>query len=353
MPGPSPSPQSRADQIRAFQAELGALEAEGVAALDPVQRAAVGAHHAALLDRLDRDPGADTGTSLRQLSLGLKLATLIGTVATAAAVVFFVRQFWGGLPTAGQLALGLAAVLVPLGIAELAAHRGRSLYLGHLFLVVASAGFVVNLLLLHRIFNLPSGPHPWLAFAVFALLLAYRFEHRLLLLGGLLAGASWLASSLYALLGGWYQDFPSLPETMLLPALLLLALPTVLGHQRHPAFSEVYRALGVLLAGLVCVVISVEGALSLLPFGRRGAEIIYTLAGFTLGIGAVIVGVRRDWRQTTNAGTVLALALMVVTAADWWWTLLPRWAFFLVLGALAVASMAGLKRLRALAVAGA
>lgn len=353
MADPFLGPQARADQVRAFRAELAALEAEGITPLDPERLAQVESHHAAVLSRLAREAGADTTDSLRQLSLGLKLATLIGTLATTAAVVFFVTQFWGRLPTAGQLALGVAAVLVPLAIAELAARWEQARYFSHLFLVVSAAGFAVNLLLLHRVLNLPAAPHPWLAFAVFTLLLAYRFQHRVLLLGGLLAGALWLASSLYALLGGWYQDFPSLPETILVPALLILALPVVLPHRRHPAFSEVYRALGVLLAGLVCAIISVEGTLSLLPFGRRGAEIAYTLMGFSLGIGAVVMGVRRDWRQTTNAGTALAIVLMVVKAVDWWWTLLPQWLFFLVLGALALASMAGLKRLRTLALAGA
>jgi hypothetical protein len=41
--------------------------------------------------------------------------------------------------------------------------------------------------------------------------------------------------------------------------------------------------------------------------------------------------------------------LMLVKAADWWWDLLPAWLFFLVLGGLALLSIAGLKRLRAAA----
>lgn len=349
MPDPSPTPQARADQIRAFQAELEVLRAEGVVVLDPVQHEVVGAHHRQVLTRLAHEQGADTSESLQQLSLGLRLATLLGAAALTAAVVFFVLRFWSELPTAGQLALGMAAPLVPLLIAELAVRRERTGYLGQLFAVVASAGFLVNLVLLQRTLNLPESAHPVLAFSFFALVLAYRFGNRIVLAAGLLAAMYWVAGSLYSLTGGWYTDFPMLPETILVPALLVLVLPSVLPHDRQPGFSEAYRVVGLLVVGLVAAVLSVDGSLSLLPFGRRGGEIAYTLGGFTLAIGALVIGVRRGWRHTTNAGTALTLVLMLVKAADWWWSLLPAWLFFLVLGALALASIAGLKRLRTLA----
>lgn len=349
MPDPSLTPQARADQVRAFQAELEALDAEGVATLGADQRAAVEAHHRELLTRLAREQGADTSESLQQLSLGLRLATLIGALALTAAVVFFVLRFWGTMPTAGQLALGIAAPLLPLGLAEIAVRRERTVYLGHLFAVVATAGFLVNLVLLQRTLNLPDSPHPLLAVCCFALVLAYRFGNRIVLAAGLLAAMYWVASSLYSLTGGWYTDFPMLPETILVPALLVLVLPAVLPHDRQPGFSEAYRVVGLLATGLVVAVLSVDGSLTLLPFGRRGGEIAYTLAGFTLAIGALVVGVRRGWRHTTNAGTALTILLMMVKAVDWWWTLMPAWLFFLVLGVLALASISGLKHLRALA----
>lgn len=349
MPDPSLSPQERADQIRAFQAELAALDAAGIATLAEGQRHAIAVYHRDLLTRLAREQGADTSESLQQLSLGLRLATLIGAAALTAAVVFFVLQFWGGLPTAGQLALGMAAPLLPLLTAELAVRRERTVYLGHLFAVVASAGCFVNLAVLQRILNLPDTPHPVLAFALFTLVLAYRFGNRIVLAAGLLAAVYWVASSLYSLTGGWYTDFPRLPETILVPAILVLVLPSVLPHDRQPGFSEAYRVVGLLVVGLVAAVLSVDGSLSLLPFGRRGGEIAYTLAGFTLAIGALVVGVRRGWRHTTHVGTALTLVLMLVKAADWWWQLMPAWLFFLVLGVLALASIAGLKRLRDLA----
>ncbi|MCL4867064.1 MAG: DUF2157 domain-containing protein [Gemmatimonadales bacterium] len=349
MSDASGAPQARADQIRAFQAELQLLEGEGLLALDPATADRLRAHHAQVLARLAADADVDTTASMHQLSLGLRLATMLGTVALSAAVVLFVLRVWGHLPTAAQLGLALAAPLVPLGIAELAARRERSLYVASLFAMVAVAGFAANLAVIHQVLNLPDNPHPALAVGGVALLLAYRYDILVLLATGLGAVGWWVAASLYSLLGGWFPDFPALPETIAVPALVVLLLPAVVHHRSHPRFNEVYRAFAIVVLGIIASGISLNGELSLLPFGRRGAEMAYTLGGLTLGIGAMIAGVRRGWHQSVRAGAGVALLLMLVKAVDWWWDLLPAWLFFLVLGALALASIVGLRRLRAAA----
>ena len=351
MADESGAPQARADQIRAFQAELRELEHDGVLSLDEVQHARLLDHHASVVSRLAADADVDTSVSMHQLSLGLRLATMLGTVALSAATVLFVVRFWGHLPTAAQLALALAAPLVPLAIAELAARRERSLYIASLFAAVAVAGFGANLAVVHQVLNLPDSPHPVLAVGGMALLLAYRYDILLLLVGGLSAVAWWVAGSLYSLFGGWFGDFPALPETLLVPTAIVLLLPAVVHHRTHPRFSEVYRAMAIAVLGIIAAIIALNGEVSLLPFGRRGAEMAYTLGGLTLGIGAMIVGVRRGWYLSVRAGAGVSLLLMLVKAVDWWWELLPAWLFFLVLGALALASIVGLKRLRAAMVA--
>jgi len=341
--------QERVDRIQAFRGELAELERVGVLTLSGEQQAAVAAHHAAELARLARDFDVDTTHTQQQLSLGLRLATLLGTAALSAAVVLFVLRYWGTIPTAAQLALALGAALVPLGIAEGAAARERTLYVASLFATVAAAGFALNLSVLVEVLNLPDTPHLVLAWGGFALLMAYRFGIRLLLVAGLAACTWWVAASLFSLGGGWFLDFPAMPETILLPAVIVLLLPGVVHHPRHPGFGETYRVFGLVVLGIVAAAIGVDGVRSILPFGIRGAEVGYTLAGFGLGVGAIIVGVQRGWRGTTGAGTLIAFLLMVVKAVDWWWDLVPGWLFFLLLGLLALGSIAGLKRLRALA----
>jgi len=348
---PAADAQARADQIRAFQRELADLERAGVLGLAPDQRAVLEAHHQRELARLARDHDADTSASLQQLSMGLRLATLLGTVALSAAVVLFALRYWGAIPTAAQLALALGAAVVPLGVAEAAARRERTLYVASLFALVAASGFALDLSVLVEALNLPDTPHLVLAWGGFALLVAYRFGIRLLLVAGLAACSWWVAASLYSLGGYWFLDFPARPEVILVPAAIALMLPSVVRHAHHRGFSEMYRVYGLVVLGIVAAAIGVDGARSLLPFGIRGAEAGYTVAGFGLGVGAIVIGVQKGWRQTTQAGTLVALLLMVVKAVDWWWDLVPGWVFFLILGLLALVSIAGLKRLRALAVA--
>lgn len=349
MPDAPRASQARADQVRAFQAELQQLEGDGIVVLDEAGRDRVRRHHAELLARLAAESDVDTSESMHQLSLGLRLATMLGTVALSAAIVLFVLRFWGHLPTAAQLGLALAAPVVPLMLAELAARRERSLYVASLFGAVAVAGFGANLAVLHHVLNLPDSPHPALALGGLALLLAYRYDILVLLLAGLAATGWWVAASLYSLLGGWFADFWALPETLVVPALVVLLLPTVVHHRLHPRFSEAYRALAIVVLGSVAALIGLNGEVSLLPFGRRGAEMAYTLGGLTLGIGAMMSGVRRGWPQSVRAGAAITLLIMLVKAVDWWWELMPAWLFFLLLGSLALASIMGLKRLRAAA----
>jgi hypothetical protein len=345
-PGAAPA---RAVQIRAFKAELGHLERDGTQVLSEEQRSQVRERHATLLAQLAAEADVDTSASMQQLSLGLRLATLLGTTALSAAVVLFVARFWGTLPTAAQLGLAMGAPLLPLLLAEIAARRERSLYVASLFATVSVAGFAANLAVVHQVLDLPDNPHGVLAVAGLALLLAYRYDILILLLAGLGGVAWWVAGSLYGLFGGWFADFLALPETLLVPALIILLLPAVVHHTGHPRFSEVYRASAIVVLGILAAIIGVNGELSLLPFGRRGAEMAYTLGGLTLGIGAIMVGVQRNLQYSVRAGAGVALMLMLVKAADWWWDLLPAWLFFLVLGGLALLSIAGLKRLRAAA----
>ncbi|HYN04264.1 MAG TPA: hypothetical protein VE359_17580 [Vicinamibacteria bacterium] len=65
----------------------------------------------------------------------------------------------------------------------------------------------------------------------------------------------------------------------------------------------------------------------------------YELASFALAVLAIAVGSRRGWREVETAFLVLCLPARFF---DWWWDWTPRWLFFLVIGALAVAMLLSL-----------
>ena len=103
--------QQRADRIAAFTHELADLERAGVLRLDPGDRGRLDAYHAGLLDQLARRFDVDRSDRQRRMSLGMRIASLVGAVTLSAAVVFFFYRVWGLLstPVAARRADGRAA----------------------------------------------------------------------------------------------------------------------------------------------------------------------------------------------------------------------------------------------------
>ena len=110
--------------LSAFRSELQELEREKVLLLSPEQRAAVAAHHESLRSRLGTRFGADLLQDETRLSLGMRLAALLGGAAFFAALALFFHRIWGFLPSFAHGALLFAFPLVLLVAAE-GAHCRR------------------------------------------------------------------------------------------------------------------------------------------------------------------------------------------------------------------------------------
>jgi len=177
--------QRRADRIAAFREELADLEREGVLRLDEGDRRRLDAHHGALLDRLAARFDVDRSERERRMSLGMRVATLLGAVTLSAAVVFFFYRIWGLLATPAQVAALTAAPLLLLAATEFAARRERTLYVASIMAVTATAAFILDVSVVGAIFNMRPSPLAFALWAAFALLVAYRFGLRVLLAAGL------------------------------------------------------------------------------------------------------------------------------------------------------------------------
>jgi uncharacterized membrane protein len=75
-------------------------------------------------------------------------------------------------------------------------------------------------------------------------------------------------------------------------------------------------------------------------------EVAYQLASFVLAAAAIAIGSRRGWREVETVGTAVLVLYLFARFFDWWWDWMPRWLFFLVIGALAVSMLLALRRLR-------
>lgn len=338
--------QQRADEIRAFRSELARLASEGVLVLDASRRAALDAHHDALLAGYAREFDIDRDARARQLSLGMKVASFLGALALAASVFFLFYQFWGRFGEAAQVAILVMASLATLGLTVWMQGRDASGYFTKLAALVAFACFVLNIAMLGAIFNIAPSDKALLPWAAFAFLLAYACGLRLLLGAGILCVAGFVAARVGTWGGIYWLSAGERPENFFVAAVLLLAIPRIALHRRYPGFESIYRVSGLLAFFIPALVLSNWGGASYLDADVGTIEGGYQLAGFAGAALAIFVGARRDWHDMVNTGVTFFVVFLYTKFFDWWWDALPKYLFFLVLGLAAVLILLVLRRLR-------
>jgi uncharacterized membrane protein len=338
--------QRRADEIRSFERELQALETEGVLALSEPQRAAVSAYHRGLLERYAGEFDIDRDIDAKQMSLGMRIASLLGALALAASVFFLFYQFWGLFSTASQVAVLLLAAAGSFVVTWWIGGRDASGYFAKLAAMVAFACFVLNITMLGSIFNITPSDKAFIVWAAYGFLLAYACDLRLLLGAAILCLVAFIAARTGTISGMYWLHFGERPENFFPAAVLLFIFPSLLQHRRHPDFPAVYRILALLVLFLPMIVLANWGEASYLPFSDGVIEVIYQLLGFAGTAAAIWLGVRRQWPHVVNTGVTLFIVLLYTKFFDWWWEALPKYLFFLVLGLTAVLFLLVLRRLR-------
>ncbi len=334
--------QKRAAQILAFREEITLLEREGVG-LDPATLTRIRARHDAELERLASRGDVDLAPGAARLSMGMRIATLLGTIALSAAYALFVSSHWGGLGLGAQLTLVIAPPLVLIALTHFAAQLEQTGYVASLIGTVAVIAFAVNLGTLGALFNLPDSRNALLAVGLLGLLLAYRYGLTLPLLPGIGGVGGWLWSLGAIPFGLWWRDGFQILEPLLLVSTLAMTVPSWV---RGPAaFTPWWRATGAATLILGLLLLEANGRFSMLSGNPHTIEIFYKVIGAVLLTALVWWGIRRDQRvvmQIATAGAVLYLFLRLV---DWFWDWVPQWLFFLIVGAFALAVLFVLRRL--------
>jgi uncharacterized membrane protein len=338
--------QQRADEIAIFRVELARLEGEGVLQLEPAQQQAVDGHHAALLAGFATRFDIDRDVQARQLSLGMRVASFLGALALAASVFFLFYQFWGDFDEIAQVAILLGAALASMGLTVLIQTRDASGYFTKLAAMVAFACFVLNLVMLGQILNITPTDRALLPWAALALLLAYTCDLRLLLAAGICCVIAYVAARVGEWRGIYWLNFGERPENFFPVAALLFALPAVVEHRRLSGFAPIYRIFGLLSLLLPMLVLGHWGYGSYLDLDGMTIENSYQTLGFVVSALAIWVGARRQWSDTVNTGITFFVIFLYTKFFDWWWEIMPKYAFFLILGLAAILILLVLKRLR-------
>ena len=338
--------QQRSDQIRAFQHELVELEQSGVLLLFDEQRQRIEKCHQALLADYRAAFDVDSSHQEKQLSLGMRVASFLGAVALAASLFFLFYQFWGRFDTRGQVLILASASIITFLITVFVASRDSSGYFTKLAGLVSFSAFVLNISMFGQIFNITPTDNALLVWAAFALILAYSYDVRLLLVAAILCLIAFVAARVGAWSGVYWIHFGERPENFIPVALLLFFLPQWLDHKRFSGFALAYRVCGALALFIPMLILSYWGDASYLNFAPDLIEGGYQLLGFTLSAALVWLGIRKGWGDAVNTGVTFFALFLYTKFFDWWWQAMPKYLFFLVIGLVAILCLVVLKRLR-------
>ncbi len=238
--------QRRADQIKSFKAELEALENDKIITLQESQKNAISKYHDNLLSYLASVFDIDSNKRDKQLSLGMKIASFLGAIALAASIFFLFYTFWGNFSTAVQVVILLASTALGLLATMLAAKKEKTGYFSKLLGSVALASFILNIYMFGQMFNIAPSSNAFFIWGVFALLLAYASDARLLLAAGIICIADFLSAKTGTWGGTFWIHFRERPENFFPVAILLFVVPD-LPHNKFSGFGKIYRVFAMIL----------------------------------------------------------------------------------------------------------
>lgn len=339
--------QKRADQIRAFQHELGTLTDEGVLQLTAAQQQALSTYHDRMLADYHTAFDVDTDVRAKQLSLGMRIASFLGALALAASVFFLFYQFWGLISTAVQvIILTTAPLLTYVGTLYIRTLE-KTGYFAKLLGLVCFATFVLNISMLGQIFNITPTDNAFVIWAALALVIAYTCDVRLMLVAGILCISGFIAARTGSWGGVYWLHFGERPENFFPAALILFFIPQWIDHRRYWGFAAIYRVFALLILFLPMLVLANWGEISYLNWDADIVEGMYEILGFVVSALVIWYGVYRHWNELINTGNSFFVIFLYSKFFDWWWEIMPKYLFFLIIALTAILFLLIFKRLRA------
>lgn len=338
--------QQRVEQISLFEQELKTLEQEQVISHADESIKAIREHHRLTLESLKQRFDLDFNTQAKQLSWGMKIASLLGALAMAASLFFLFYQFWGHL---SQISQSLLLTLSPLLL--FSACMWLRFILKHEFFAKIAAmltlmAFVLNLTMLGQMFNITPSDNALLTWAMLALVLAYSCHAGILLVAAIVLVDCFIAARMGSWSGMYWLSFGERPENFILPSLLLFFLPNVISQHNFPGFARLYRVFAMLGFFIAVLIMANWGEGSYLLLSSDLTENIYQILGFICSALAIYWGLKKGLNEVVNTGNVFFMLFLFTKFFDWWWQWMPKYLFFFILGLVSILALLVVRRIR-------
>ena len=338
--------QQRVDDIQAFYRELKQLDQDQVLRLDPAQIQSLRLHHQSVTERYRQTFEIDPDTASRQLSLGMRIASLIGALALAVSLFFLFYRFWGLFGEVGQVAILCLATAGTFSLTLWLRQRDVAGYFSKLSAMIAFAALALNITMLGQIFNITPTDKALLLWAVYGFFFAYLCDARLLLAAGIVCLMAFIASRVGTYGGLYWLSAGERPENFFPAGLLIFLVPLLFRQVRFSGFASTYRVSGLLAFFIPVLILSNWGSGSYLGWSRDMVEGVYQVLGFVVAGLVIWLGIRKGWRDTVNTGITFFVIFLYAKIFDWWWESMPKYVFFFVLGLVAILILIVLQRLR-------
>lgn len=343
---PKASAQQRADQIQGFTQELTILEQQEIITLTIEQKNKLNQFHQNLLSQFKSTLNIDTSNEEKHLSLGLQIVSFLGALALAASVFFLFYQYWGYLSTPWKITALLIASASSFASIGIVNRIDASGYYVKLAALIAFACFVLNIMMLGSIFNITSSANAFLVFSAYAFLLAYAFNVRVLLGTALLNFFIFMGAKTGTFWGLYWVNTGEAPELFLLPTLLTFCIPFIKKQLNYFGFTSIYHILSACAFFTSILILSNWGYGSLLPWDKDIIEGFYQTLGFACSGGLIYLGIKKQLSHLTFTGNAFFTLFLYTKLFDWWWDVIPKSVFFLIVGLVAILSMLVIQRFR-------
>ncbi len=338
--------QNRIDQIEIFGRELARLEAGQVIHLTESQVLAIAAYHREVIRELTARYDVDTSESGRQLSMSMRIVSVIGASLLGSSVFVTFYHFWAAFNVSTQTFLLWAAPASTFLFALFVRAHDRTGYFSRLSAALSYASFVLAVVILPPLWNADLGSGSVLSCTVFGFILAYEMRSRLLLCAAL-AGVLIYSAALIAILrGGPWWVFAERPENFYPGAVILLAVASLFAQHRYVDFGTLYRLFGAATLLGVFLVLASWPSLSYLAYGPHAVSEGYKIGILAAGGSGIYIGVTRQQPEVGFLSSLAILFLIGLEAYDWLLPKLAVYQFFLIMSVLAIGALYVLKVVR-------